>query len=114
MSLVHRPKKTVRRALYALLLSVLAGGAVIVAAPSPAYAADYTQGVTALSGSSIQFWFRPTTPAALVDVHYTGAPGLGQQNFRMANNGGTWQQTVNGLSTGNVLNYWFTYEKAGP
>ena len=111
--MVNRPKKTVRRALYALFLSVLAAVVVLVAAP-PASAADYTQGVTKLSASSIQFWFKPTTPAALVDVHYTGAPGLGQQNFRMANNGGTWQQTVNGLSTGNVLSYWFTYEKGGP
>ncbi len=114
MSTSNRPQRTLKHALHALLIAVLAGGLVVVVAPNPAFAADYTQGVTKLSSSGIQLWFKPTTPAALVDVHYTGAPGLGQQNFRMANNGGTWQQTVNGLGTGNVISYWFTYEKSGP
>jgi hypothetical protein len=49
-----------------------------------------------------------------VDVHYTGVPGAGQQNLRMTNSSGTWRSTVNGLSSGNVLDYWFTYEKSGP
>ena len=57
--------------------------------------------------------FTPTTPAAYVDVHYL-VNGGGQQNFRMTNSGGTWTQTVSGLSAGSVVTYWFTYEKSGP
>jgi len=54
-----------------------------------------------------------TTAALYVDVHYL-VNGANQQNFRMANSNGTWTQTVSSLSTGNVLEYWFTYEKNGP
>ncbi|WTU05015.1 chitobiase/beta-hexosaminidase C-terminal domain-containing protein [Kitasatospora sp. NBC_00070] len=32
----------------------------------------------------------------------------------MVNGSGTWTHTVSGLATGNVLDYWFTYEKSGP
>src|SRR3954470_23554088 len=32
----------------------------------------------------------------------------------MTNGSGTWRTTVNGLSSGNTLDYWFTYEKSGP
>ncbi|MER5867375.1 chitobiase/beta-hexosaminidase C-terminal domain-containing protein [Kitasatospora sp. NPDC002040] len=32
----------------------------------------------------------------------------------MVNGSGTWTHTVGGLATGNVLDYWFTYEKSGP
>ncbi|WP_328916147.1 MULTISPECIES: glycoside hydrolase family 16 protein [unclassified Streptomyces] len=74
---------------------------------------DYTANVTRVSASSAQISFKPTTPAQYVDVHYL-VNGANQQNFRMANNGGTWTQTVNGLSSGTVLTYWFTYEKNGP
>jgi hypothetical protein len=88
--------------------SLLAGGAVASADP------DFTQTVTQRGASQAQISFTPTVPALYVDVHYLGAPGLGQQNFRMTNNGGTWQQTVSSLTTGTVLDYWFTYEKNGP
>ncbi|HEX4423010.1 MAG TPA: chitobiase/beta-hexosaminidase C-terminal domain-containing protein, partial [Kofleriaceae bacterium] len=76
-------------------------------------ATDYTQSVTQLSSSQAQISFTPTTPAAYVDVHYL-PPALGQQNVRMTNNAGTWQVTVGSLTTGFVLEYWFTYEKNGP
>src|SRR5579859_3841175 len=76
-------------------------------------AADYTQGVTSLNSTQVKIWFTPTTPSSLVDVHYL-VNGANQQNFRMTNSNGTWQQTVSGLSSGTVLEYWFTYEKNGP
>jgi hypothetical protein len=83
-------------------------------APAALAADDYTQSVTQLSSTQLQLNFTPTTPAVYVDVHYTGVPGAGQQNVRMTNSSGTWRSTVNGLSTGNTLDYWFTYEKSGP
>jgi hypothetical protein len=90
---------------------------VLIAVPgqvgAQAASSDYTQSVTALNAAQAQISFTPTTPAALVDVHYLTS-GANQQNFRMADNGGTWQQTVSGLSSGTLLEYWFTYEKGGP
>src|SRR5450755_2638097 len=90
---------------------------VLVAVPgqvgAQAASSDYTQSVTALTATQAQISFTPTTPAALVDVHYL-TNGANQQNFRMTDNGGTWQQTVSGLSSGTLLEYWFTYEKGGP
>lgn len=83
-------------------------------AATRAAAADYTQGVTAQGSGAVRIWFAPSAPAALVDVHYLPGGGLGQQNLRMANDGGTWQQTVSGLAAGATLEYWFTYEKGGP
>ncbi|MEV0094914.1 glycoside hydrolase family 16 protein [Streptomyces sp. NPDC050738] len=74
---------------------------------------DYSTSVTSTSATQARISFTPTTPAAYVDVHYL-VNGAGQQNFRMTNSGGTWTQTVGGLSTGTVLTYWFTYEKSGP
>ncbi|KDN20382.1 chitobiase/beta-hexosaminidase C-terminal domain-containing protein [Amycolatopsis rifamycinica] len=96
----------------------LVASAVLVAAglsaPAALAADDYTQSASQPSSTQVQLSFTPTTPALYVDVHYTGVPGLGQQNLRMTNGGGTWRTTVNGLSSGNVLDYWFTYEKNGP
>ena len=99
-----------RLALVASALLVAAG----LTAPAALAADDYTQSVTQLSATQAQISFTPATPALYVDVHYTGVPGLGQQNLRMTNGAGTWRTTVNGLSSGNVLDYWFTYEKSGP
>lgn len=65
-----------------------------------------------MSSTQARITFRPTTPAAYVDVHYL-VNGAGQQNFRMANNAGTWTQDVT-LNPGTTLTYWFTYEKNGP
>jgi hypothetical protein len=99
-----------RLALVASALLVAAG----LTAPAALAADDYTQSATQLSATQAQISFTPATPALYVDVHYTGVPGLGQQNLRMTNGSGTWRTTVNGLTSGNVLDYWFTYEKSGP
>ena len=94
-----------------LTLAALLG---LTATAAPASAAtDYTQSVTQLNASQTQITFVPTTAALYVDVHYL-VNGANQQNFRMANSNGTWTQTVSSLSAGNVLEYWFTYEKNGP
>ncbi len=82
-----------------------------IGAPPPS--GDFTQSVTPLNAAQAKISFHPTTPSALVDVHYL-VNGANQQNFRMANNGGTWEQTASFLSGGTVLEYWFTYEKGGP
>ncbi|MFI9385066.1 chitobiase/beta-hexosaminidase C-terminal domain-containing protein [Kutzneria sp. NPDC052558] len=98
-----------------LVLALIGAVALTTASTLPAAAADdYTQSVTQTSASQARIDFTPTTASLYVDVHYTGVPGAGQQNVRMTNNAGTWQWTVNGLSTGTVLDYWFTYEKSGP
>jgi len=81
--------------------------------PPPPPSADYAQSVTTLNASQAKISFKPTVPSSLVDVHYL-VNGVNQQNFRMADNGGTWEQTVSNLTTGTVLEYWFTYEKGGP
>ncbi|SDX65335.1 Beta-1,3-glucanase [Amycolatopsis xylanica] len=101
-----------RRLSRAFVLVLLLAGLTQVSV-GPAAAADYTQGVTPLSNGQAKIWFKPTTPSSLVDVHYL-VPNLGQQNFRMANVSGTWEQTVSSLSSGTVIEYWFTYEKGGP
>jgi hypothetical protein len=74
---------------------------------------DGTSAAVRLNATQAQLSFKPTTPAAYVDVHYL-VNGANQQNFRMTNNSGTWTQTVSNLSSGNVITYWFTYEKNGP
>lgn len=110
-------QSTTRPSVRSRLLGVAALVAAMLAVPAPAAAAhaapDYTQGVTAVNTSQARIWFTPATPAALVDVHYL-LPGQGQQNFRMTRNGATWEQAVGGLTTGTVIEYWFTYDKSGP
>src|SRR4051794_41009351 len=112
-----RRRPAPRRGLVAALAAtalLLAGLLGLTALPDRAAAAsDYTQSVTATSASQALISFTPTTPAAYVDVHYL-VNGAGQQNFRMTQSGSTWTRTVDQLSNGTVLTYWFTYEKNGP
>lgn len=75
--------------------------------------ADYTAGVTKVSATAISINIKPVTTAKYVDIHYK-INGGSQQNYRMTNSSGTWKQSVNGLSTGTKVEYWFTYEKSGP
>ncbi|WUV54454.1 chitobiase/beta-hexosaminidase C-terminal domain-containing protein [Amycolatopsis sp. NBC_01480] len=108
----RRPRRGSLAALAFAAAGLLAGAGLV--APAASAAADYTQSATQLSSSQAQISFTPTTASLYVDVHYTGVPGIGQQNVRMTNSSGTWSYTVGGLSTGTVLDYWFTYEKSGP
>src|ERR1041384_1355408 len=112
-SLLRRMKRShvgLAIAVTRILLVVLACGAPATAAT------DFTQSATQLSASQVQVSFTPTTPAAFVDLHYIPppTPPIGQQNVRMTNNAGTWQFTIGGLTSGFVLEYWFTYDKNGP
>ncbi|WP_328912122.1 MULTISPECIES: chitobiase/beta-hexosaminidase C-terminal domain-containing protein [unclassified Streptomyces] len=109
----HPYRRTV--ALFGALVLALAGllGLLGAAGTASADSSDYTQSVSQLSSTQAQITFKPTTAAAYVDVHYL-VNGANQQNFRMTNTSGTWTQTVSSLTTGTVLEYWFTYEKSGP
>ncbi|HET7500297.1 MAG TPA: hypothetical protein VFK02_04815, partial [Kofleriaceae bacterium] len=100
------PTRLVVAASQALLIIIACGR-------SATAATDFTQSVTQLNASQVQVSFTPTTPAAFVDIHYL-PPVIGQQNVRMTNNAGTWQVTIGSLTSGFVLEYWFTYEKNGP
>jgi hypothetical protein len=74
---------------------------------------DFTQGVD-VNGSVATIWFRPAaTSTTWVDVHYTlnGGP---QQNLRMRLVNGRHEQPVSGVAAGNVLSYFFTYNKGAP
>lgn len=110
MSVVHEMHSKAASGLRSLALFVLFAVAGQIA---HAQSADYTQGVDVVSATEARIWFRPTTSSTLVDVHYL-RDGANQQNFRMANNAGIWQQAVASLTAGSVLSYWFTYEKSGP
>ncbi|HET6287745.1 MAG TPA: chitobiase/beta-hexosaminidase C-terminal domain-containing protein [Amycolatopsis sp.] len=103
----NRIRGALAAGLSALLIAAGLGGAT-------AAAADYSQSAASLNASQAQFSFTPATPARYVDLHYTGVPGVGQQNIRMTDDGGTWRHTVGSLTAGTVLDYWFTYEKNGP
>ena len=110
----RRPYRRVLAVVGALALA-LAGllgltGAIGTASADPS---DYTQSVTQLNATQARITFVPTTPAAYVDTHYL-VNGVNQQNIRMTNTSGTWTWTVSSLTTGSVLDYWFTYEKSGP
>jgi hypothetical protein len=88
-------------------------GLVQAAGSASADASDYTQSVALVTTTSAKITFTPTTTAAYVDVHYL-VNSANQQNVRMTNTSGVWTWTVSSLTTGSVLEYWFTYEKSGP
>ncbi|HEY0471110.1 MAG TPA: chitobiase/beta-hexosaminidase C-terminal domain-containing protein, partial [Kribbella sp.] len=114
--MIRSPQRSGRRRsrwLAALVALVLAAPSIVSGAGVAVAAGDYTQSATSLNATQAQISFTPTTPAVYVDVHYL-VNGQGQQNFRMDLSAGTWRKTVSGLSTGNVIDYWFTYEKSGP
>ncbi|WP_259464464.1 hypothetical protein [Streptomyces sp. TLI_171] len=113
-TLPHPHPRRPRRRTAALLAALALTLAALFNLAGPAAAAtDYTQSATQLNSSQLQISFTPTTAALYVDVHYL-VNGANQQNFRMANNAGVWTQTVSSLSSGNTVEYWFTYEKSGP
>ena len=70
--------------------------------------AGFTQGASVLSTSSLTLWFSGTV--SWVDVHYRVNGGL-EQNCRMSQGSGRWEQNVTGLNPGDRVSYWFTYWK---
>ncbi|WP_374562192.1 beta-1,3-glucanase family protein [Ideonella sp.] len=76
---------------------------------------DYTQGV-AVSGSVATIWFKPTSGTTTwVDAHYKLNSGP-QQNIRMSWVAGNarYEQIVQPVANGNVIDYSFTYNKGTP
>jgi len=83
--------------------------------PPPPPTGDFGQGVNNVSATQALIWFQPNGwTAGYVIVHYT-RPGLVQQNVNMTFNTATsrWELTVNGLSSGQLLQYSFTYQRNG-
>jgi beta-glucanase (GH16 family) len=81
---------------------------------TPVSGSGFSQGA-ANSGSNALVWFQPSGwTAGYVILHYT-RPGLGQQNINMTYNSGAgrWEYSVAGLSSGQTLQYSFTYQKSG-
>jgi Glycosyl hydrolases family 16 len=75
----------------------------------------YTSGVVNSGSTSALPWFMPCGwTAGYVILHYI-RPGLSQQNVNMTYNSSTarWEFTVSGMSSGQVLQYAFTYQKGG-
>ncbi|GCE07324.1 glycoside hydrolase family 16 protein [Dictyobacter aurantiacus] len=75
----------------------------------------FAQGVVNSGSSSARPWFQPCGwTAGYVILHYI-VPGQVQQNVQMSYNSsaGRWEYTVNGLNSGQTLQYSFTYQKAG-
>jgi len=75
---------------------------------------SFTNGVD-LAGSTATIWFKPSQTIAFVDVHYL-VNGTSQQNIRMPFNStlARYQQNVlSAVSTGQVIDYWFTYSLTG-
>ena len=98
-------------------LGVLLAFSLWGAAPAQAQtASDYAQGVT-VSGTTATIFFNPTsTTTTWTDVHYN-VNGGAQQNLRMARDASTGketQQVLQAVSSGNVINYSFTYNKGTP
>ena len=76
---------------------------------------SFTQGASSTGASQAQLWFQPSGwTAGYVIAHYT-VTGGSQQNVNMTYNSSTsrWENTIGGLSTGNVISYSFTYQQSG-
>ena len=77
--------------------------------------AEWTYGWDSNSSTQATNWFKPTGfMANYVIVHYVYT-GIGQQNVTLTFNStsGRWETPVTGLSSGKVITYWYTYNKAG-
>jgi len=102
---MHHLQRLIARCVYAI---------VIIFAAAHAMAADYTQGV-AESGNTATIWFKSNVNTTWVDVHYS-LNGGGQQNVRMTYSSANarYEQPVSGVSAGNTLSYFFTYNNGNP
>ena len=83
--------------------------------PTTGCTGTYAASVVNSGTTSALPWFQPCGwTAGYVILHYT-LPGLPQQNVYMSYNAGTsrWEYNVNGMSSGKVLQYSFTYQKSG-
>jgi hypothetical protein len=82
--------------------------------PTPEPTEDYQTGVQRVSMSQATIWFQPVKHTTWVDVHYR-INNRGQLNVRMVLNPSTnrYAHTADGLSPGDAIDYWFTYDADG-
>jgi len=76
---------------------------------------EYTYGVSSTGSNTARICFRPTGfTAGYVIIHYI-IPGQPQQNINMTYNSGAgqWEYNISGINPGQVLQYQYTYQKAG-
>ncbi|UOE95402.1 glycosyl hydrolase [Alkalihalobacillus sp. LMS39] len=74
---------------------------------------DFIAGITNKSEQEATIFFQPVTEAIYVDLHIKINNGP-QLNYRMNESHGEWKRVVGSLSSGDQLEYSFTYEKSGP
>ncbi len=83
--------------------------------PSGCPSGSFNQGVVNSGSTTALPWFQPCGwTAGYVILHYI-RPGLSQQNVQMSYNSSTsrWEFSVTGMSSGQVLQYAFTYQQNG-
>ncbi|HLI09802.1 MAG TPA: glycoside hydrolase family 16 protein [Ktedonobacteraceae bacterium] len=76
---------------------------------------SYVDGVTSTGSSTAQAWFQPCGwTAGYVILHYIAGSNT-QQNVQMSYNSGTgqWTYAVSGMTSGETLQYSFTYQENG-
>ncbi|MDX8365586.1 beta-1,3-glucanase family protein [Cytobacillus sp. IB215665] len=78
-----------------------------------AAAADYEHDVNTITSSKSQITFTSFVNTSWVDVHYKINSGI-QQNVRMNKSGATFTHEVDGLKSGDVISYSFTYNNGIP
>jgi hypothetical protein len=98
------------------------GGSTSTSTPTPTptstsscTSGSFTEGVVSSSSTSALPWFQPCGwTAGYVIIHYI-LPNATQQNVNMTYNSSTsrWEYTVSGMSSGQALQYSFTYQKSG-
>jgi len=90
------------------------GGATPTPVPTttPVPSGDYSKSVTKPTASSALITFTSNVSTGWVDVHYK-VNGINQQNFAMSKSGNVFTKSIAGLSAGNVVTYFFTYDKSG-
>jgi hypothetical protein len=92
------------------------GGSTPTPTPTPSCTSgNYTDGVNSTGSSTALAWFQPCGwTAGYVILHYIAGSNV-QQNVYMSYNSGAgqWQYTVSGMSSGEALQYSFTYQKNG-
>jgi beta-glucanase (GH16 family) len=87
----------------------------MIAIPIALGAPSFNSGVSPLSSSAAQFWFKPGNwTASYVILHYT-VSGNTQQNVYMNFNSGAgrWEYNVSGLAAGKTVRYGYTYNTGG-
>lgn len=76
------------------------------------YSTDYIQGASNIDSTHGKLWISPTTTSTAITLHYKINSGI-QVDTAMTSSDGTWSSSLSGLSNGDVVDYYYTYEKSG-